>query len=51
MCDVAADFYESFFKKSDIIKPHPYTDSPLVDFDNSNELIPDITIDELIYTV
>jgi hypothetical protein len=51
MCEVAADFYESFFKKSNIVKPHPYTDSPLLDFDNDNELIPEVTIDELIYTV
>jgi hypothetical protein len=51
MCEVAADFYESFFKKSDIVKPHPYTDSPFVDFDNTDESIPEVTIDELIYTV
>ena len=34
MCDVAADFYENFFKKSEIVRPHPYTDSPKVEFDN-----------------
>jgi hypothetical protein len=51
MCEVAADFYESFFKKSNIVKPHPYTDSPLLDFDNDNELIGEVTIGELIYTV
>jgi hypothetical protein len=33
------------------MKPHPYTDSPFADFDNSDELIPDVTMDELMYTV
>lgn len=51
MCEVAANFYENFFKKSNIVKPHPYTDSPLTDFENVKELIPEVTIDELIYTV
>ena len=51
MCEIAADFYENFFKKSNIVKPHPYTDSPLVDFDNVNELIPEVKIDELMYIV
>jgi hypothetical protein len=31
MCDVAVDYYETFFKKSDIIRPHPYTDAPPID--------------------
>ncbi|CAF1456150.1 unnamed protein product [Rotaria magnacalcarata] len=51
MCEVAADFYENFFKKSNIVKPHPYTDSPLVDYDNVEELIPEVKLNELILTV
>jgi len=51
MCEIAADFYESFFKKSNIVKPHPYTDAPLIDFDNVDEVIPEVSIDELIFTV
>lgn len=51
MCEVAADYYENFFKKSVIIRPHPYTDSPLVEFDNAEEVIPEVTTDELLLTV
>ncbi|CAF4464623.1 unnamed protein product, partial [Rotaria sp. Silwood2] len=25
MCEIAADFYENFFRKSDMLRPHPYT--------------------------
>ena len=42
MCNIAADFYETFLKKSSIIRPHPYTDSPPI-------LI--VTIDELLNVV
>ncbi|CAF2066750.1 unnamed protein product [Rotaria magnacalcarata] len=51
MCEVAAVFYEIFLKKSNIVKPHPYTDSPLVDYDNVEELIPEVKLNELILTV
>jgi hypothetical protein len=51
MCDVAADYYEAFFKRSNIIRPHPYTDSPPIEFDNCDEIIPEVTLDELINTV
>ena len=51
MCVTAADFYEDFFKKSNIVKPHPYTDSPPVDYENIEEPVPEVTFDELIYTV
>jgi hypothetical protein len=39
------------FKKPDIIRPHPYTDSPLIEFDNAEEIIPEVTIEELIETI
>ncbi|CAF1415435.1 unnamed protein product, partial [Rotaria magnacalcarata] len=51
MCEVAATFYEEFFKKSIIFKPHPYTDSPIIEFDNENELIPEVKLDELLLVV
>jgi hypothetical protein len=51
MCEIAADFYEDFFKKSDILRPHPYTDSPVIEFENKDELIPEVTIEELTLTV
>ncbi|CAF4035626.1 unnamed protein product, partial [Adineta steineri] len=51
MCEVAADYYEKFFRKSVIIRPHPYTDSPFLHHENVDELIPEVTLEELIYTV
>lgn len=51
MCHLAADYYEDFFKASKIVRPHPYTDSPPTDYDNISEVIPEVTIDELINTV
>ncbi|CAF0906163.1 unnamed protein product [Adineta steineri] len=51
MCEVAADYYENFFRKSEIIRPHPYTDSPFLHHENVDELIPEVTLEELIYTV
>ncbi|CAF4345612.1 unnamed protein product, partial [Rotaria sp. Silwood2] len=51
MCELAADYYESFFKSSNIIRPHPYTDSPPVMFDNMDEVIPEVTLDELMSSV
>ncbi|CAF2906990.1 unnamed protein product [Rotaria sp. Silwood2] len=47
MCNVAADYYENFFKASNIIRPHPYTESPPFEYDNNNEVIPEVTLDEL----
>ncbi|CAF4536164.1 unnamed protein product [Rotaria socialis] len=37
----AADYYEEFFKASNIVRPHPYTDSPAIECDNINEVIPE----------
>ncbi|CAF3474853.1 unnamed protein product, partial [Rotaria socialis] len=33
------------------IKPHPYTDSPFIDYDNVDEPIPEVKLDELELTV
>ena len=51
MCDLAADYYENFFKASNIVRPHPYTDSPPIEYDNKNESIPEVTLDELLNTI
>ncbi|CAF4315636.1 unnamed protein product, partial [Rotaria sordida] len=51
MCNVAADYYEDFFKASNIVRLHPYTDSPPIEYDNNNEVIPEVTLNELINTV
>ncbi|CAM4827807.1 unnamed protein product [Rotaria magnacalcarata] len=51
MCNLAADYYENFFKASTIFRPHPYTDSPPTVFDNISESIPEVTLDELLNTV
>ncbi|CAF3173478.1 unnamed protein product [Rotaria socialis] len=51
MCNIAADYYEEFFNASNIVRPHPYTDSPAIEYDNINEVIPEVKLDELINTV
>ena len=51
MCQAAADYYENFFKAPKIVRSHPYTDAPPIEYDNSNELIPEVKLDELINTV
>ncbi|CAF4660723.1 unnamed protein product [Rotaria magnacalcarata] len=51
MCNIAADYYEEFFKASNIVRPHPYTDSPEIEYDNNDEVISEVKLDELINTV
>lgn len=51
MCEQAADYYEEFFKCPDVIRPHPYTDSPVTEFENNDEPISEITLEELVVTV
>lgn len=51
MCNIAADYYEEFFKESKIVRPHPYTDSPPVEFDNEGENIPEVTQDKLLASI
>ncbi|CAF3693822.1 unnamed protein product [Rotaria sp. Silwood1] len=50
MCEAAANFYEDFFKQQEVVRPHPYTDAPVVEFDNEDEKIPEVSIDELLDT-
>ena len=51
MCDMAADYYEDFFKSSNIVRPHPYTDAPPMLFDNEDEIIPEVTHDEILSVI
>ena len=51
LCKVAANFYEDFFKQQEVVRPHPYTDSPLFDFDNKEETIPEVIQEELLEAV
>jgi len=51
ICNVAADYYEVFFRKSSVIRPYPYTDSPPFEFENADDTIPEVTIVELLNTV
>jgi hypothetical protein len=51
MCDEAANYYEEFFRESEVIRPHPYTDSPDIQWDNYDEEIPPCTIEEVINVV
>ena len=52
MCEVAADYYENFFKESeDIYHPHPYTDSPEVEWENYEEEIPPASLSEVLDVV
>ncbi|CAF4694822.1 unnamed protein product, partial [Rotaria magnacalcarata] len=52
MCDLAANFYEGLFHKSEnIVRPHPYVDAPWIDFDNKDDPIPLVSLDELLLTI
>ncbi|CAF2087663.1 unnamed protein product [Rotaria magnacalcarata] len=52
MCDLAANFYEDLFHKSEnIVRPHPYVDAPWIDFDNKDDPIPLVSLDELLLTI
>lgn len=51
MRNFAADYYENFSKASTIVRPHPYADSPTVEFDNHNEHIPKVKLNELLDTI
>ncbi|CAF2234082.1 unnamed protein product [Rotaria magnacalcarata] len=52
MCDLAANFYEDLFHKSEnIVRSHPYVDAPWIDFDNKDDPIPLVSLDELLLTI
>ncbi|CAF3006104.1 unnamed protein product [Rotaria sp. Silwood2] len=52
MSEVAADYYEEFFKEpNDIIRPHPYADTPMIDEEMSTESIPPATAKEVLEVV
>ncbi|CAF4467744.1 unnamed protein product [Rotaria socialis] len=52
MCELAADHFENFFREPDnIYRPHPYTDAPEIEWENYNEEIPPVTIEEILDVV
>ena len=52
VCDIAADFYEDFFRNSDnIVRPHLYVNAPCIGFDNNDVFIPAVSLEELLMTV
>jgi hypothetical protein len=49
MCEIAADYYEDFFKEPEnIYRPHPYIDAPVVEWENFEEKIPPTSVDEVV---
>ena len=51
MLSIAATHYENLFVESQVCRPHPYVDSPEVLWDNHYELIPPITMPELLKVI
>ena len=52
MAEVGAEYYEKFFEKSEnIVRPHSYTDAPWPDWDNYEEKISEVYLEEVLETV
>ncbi|CAF4527997.1 unnamed protein product, partial [Didymodactylos carnosus] len=51
MVQLAADYYEKLFEESSVIRPHPYTDSPLALNLEDDSPIPDVTYAEVLKVV
>jgi hypothetical protein len=51
MLDLAVSHYENLFSESQVHRPHPYVDSPEVQWENYDEPIPPITMPELLKIV
>jgi hypothetical protein len=51
MLSLAAEHYEELFRESEVYRPHPYVDGPVVMQDNYEEKIPPITMNELMKVV
>jgi hypothetical protein len=52
MCELAANHYEELLQATkNIVRPHPYTDAPIPDFDNAEDEIPPVSLVELLETV
>ncbi|CAF2129789.1 unnamed protein product [Rotaria magnacalcarata] len=48
MADRAADHYGKRFDAPTVMRPHPYVDTPPMQWENSNELIPPVTYPEIL---
>ncbi|CAF1382134.1 unnamed protein product, partial [Didymodactylos carnosus] len=51
MLEMAAGYYENLFKEPVVFRPHPHIDSPELIWDNYDEVIPPITLSELMKVV
>lgn len=51
MLELAATHYENLFSEPTVYRPHPFVDSPEVQWDNHEDPIPPITMPELIRTI
>ena len=51
MADTAADYYEKLYSAPTIHRPHPYEDAPKPTWDNEEEEIPVVTVEEVIKVV
>ncbi|CAF3391072.1 unnamed protein product [Rotaria socialis] len=48
MANMAADHYEGLFEAPVVMRPHPYVDAPLVQWENAADLIPMVTYPEIL---
>ncbi|CAF4605118.1 unnamed protein product, partial [Rotaria magnacalcarata] len=48
MVNMAADHYERLFEATVVIRPHPYTGAPPVQWENAAEPIPTVTYPEIL---
>jgi hypothetical protein len=51
MLDLAVTHYKNLFVESEVYRPHPYVDSPEVQWENHDEPIPPITMSELLKVI
>ena len=51
MADTAADYYDKLYSAPTIYRPHPYVDAPKPTWDNQEEEIPVVTVEEVIKVV
>ena len=51
MASAAADYYEKLYAAPTVYRPHPYVDAPRPVWDNEDEEIPVITLEEVMKVV
>ena len=48
MANIAADHYEKLFEAPVVVRPHPYVDSPPLQWENDADQIPAVAYPEVI---